>query len=396
MHYYIYDMGRAALGTVSPAAQAACAFLSHPFHPLSYTPAGRAAAGFGEVIERSLRHHLPPDLDLDGVTQRVVAKRPFGRLLHLALTGGGDRPPLLAVNPMSGHFSALFEDFYAGLLPHFDLYVAEWADARDVPAAAGAFGLDDQITIIEDDIRRLGPGLHVTGFSQSTVPLTAAAALVAAAEPAAAPRTLTLIAGPLDTRVNPNPVNRFIAGHPLAWFDSHLTAEVPFYYSGAGRRVFPGFLQLAGYISASMEDQIDAHFAFFESLVRGDGDGAQAHRDFYDRFLAVMDLPAEFFDDMLARVFRDAALARGALQVGGRQVDTSALCDTALFTAEAGEDDLSAPGQTHAAHDFCAALPAARRRRMTLDGLGHIGLVHGRRWRQEVLPAMVDFVRAHG
>ncbi len=396
MQYYIYDMGRATLGSISPAPQAARAFFSHPFFPLSQTPMGRAAAGLGEVFERSLRHHRPPDLDLDGVTEREVAVRPFGRLLHFATSGGGERPRLLVVNPMSGHFSALFEDFYAGLLDHFDLFVAEWADARDVPAAVGGFTLDEQITTIEDDIRRLGPGLHVTGFSQSTVPVTAAAALVAASDPAAAPRSLTLIAGPLDARINPNPVNRFIADHPLAWFDQHLTADVPFYYRGAGRRVFPGYLQLAGYISASMDDQIDAHFAFFESLIRGDGDGAQAHRDFYDRFLAVMDLPAEFLRDMVTRVFRDAALARGRLRVGDRTVDTAALRRTALFTAEAGEDDLTAPGQTHAAHDFCTAVAASRRRRLTLDDVGHIGLVHGRRWRDEMLPAMVDFIHAHG
>jgi poly(3-hydroxybutyrate) depolymerase len=396
MHYYIYDMGRAALGTISPAAQAAAAVLSHPFHPLSQTPAGRAAAGLGEVFERSLRHHLPLDLNLEGVALREVAVHPFGRLLHLDSGHDGARPRLLVVNPMSGHFSALFEDFYAGLLSHFDVFVAEWADARDVPATAGTFTIDDQIMVIEDDIRHLGPGLHIAAFSQSTVPATAAAALAAAADAAAAPRSLTLIAGPLDTRVNPNPVNQFIAGHPLAWFDSHLTAEVPFYYRGAGRRVFPGFYQLAGYITASIDDQVDAHFAFFESLARGDGDSAQAHRDFYDRFLAVMDLPAEFFRDMVARVFRDAALARGALEVGGRPVDTTALRDTALFTAEAGEDDLAAPGQTHAAHDFCTTVAAQRRRRITVDGVGHIGLVHGRRWRHEVLPAMVEFIDSHG
>jgi len=396
MHYYIYDLGRAALGTISPAAQAARALLSHPLHPLSQTPAGRTAAGFGEVFERTLRRHRPPDLTLDGVALRELASHPFGRLLHCDQIGAGDRPRLLAVNPMSGHFSALFEDYYAGLLSHFDLYVAEWADARDVPAAAGPFTLDHQITVIENAIRRLGPKLHVAAFSQSTVPAAAAAALVAADDPAGAPRSLSLLGGPLDTRVNPNPINRFIAGHPLEWFDRHLTAEVPFYYRGAGRRVFPGYLQLAGYISASMDDQIDAHFAFFESLARGDGDSAQAHRDFYDRFLAVMDLPAEFFRDMVTRVFRDAALARGTLRVDGRLVDPAALTRTALFTAEAGADDLAAPGQTHAAQDFCVAVPAAGRKRMTLDGVGHIGLVHGRRWRREVLPAMADLAATHG
>ena len=402
MHYYMYDMSRWALDAVAPATRAAQLFWTHPYSPLSQTPAGRAAAACGEIFERSYRRHTPPPLSLRNGTKgeararpRVVSSHRFGRLLHLS-DETTDRPRMLVVNPLSGHFSSLFEDLYCGLLDHVDLYVAEWKDARDVPARDGSFTLDDQITCIEDYLRRLGPALHVLAFSQSTVPVLAAATLAAAQRPTAGPRSLTLMAGPLDPRINPNALNDFIASHPIAWFEGHLTAEVPFYYRGAGRRVFPGFLQLATYISASLDDQLDAHTYFLRNRISGNGAGVQAHRDFFDRFYAVMDLPAEFFHDTVKRIFREAALARGTLVVGGRQVDTSRLRETALFTVEASDDDLAGPGQTHAGHEICQALPKSKRHRLTLDQAGHIDTVRGPRWRDDVLPELLSFVHRHG
>ncbi len=398
MHYYMYDMSRWAMGTVAQATQL---MWTHPSSPLSQTPAGRAAAACGEILERTYRRQAPPPLALhDGpgtrsrFSPKVVSSHRFGRLLHFS-AGCEDRPRMLVVNPFSGHFSTLFDDLYRGLLDHVDLYVAEWNDARDVPARDGPFGLGDQVTNIEDHLSRLGPEVHVLAFSQSTVPALAAATLIADRDHDAAPRSLTLMAGPLDPRVNANALNDFIAGHPLAWFERHLTAEVPFYYRGAGRRVFPGFLQLAAYISASLDDQVDAHTGFLENRIRGNTAGVTAHREFFDRFYAVMDLPAELFHDTVQHVFRDAALARGRLVIDGRRVDGRGLRRTALFTVEATDDDLSAPGQTHAAHDICTTTPASKRHRLTLDGAGHIDTARGPRWRDEVLPELIDFIRRH-
>jgi poly(3-hydroxybutyrate) depolymerase len=394
MHYYMYDMSRWTWGAAAPLA-AARILANHPLSPFAYTPAGRALAACSEILERPFRRHVPsgPRPFSDGhdanVEARVVAIHPFGRLLHLARRGG-TRPPLLVVNPLSGHHSVLLEDFYDGLLAHFDVYVVEWCDARDVPLEAGPFTLDDQIRRIEDDIQRLGPGLHVAAYSQSTVPALAAAALIAAESPEAAPKTLTLIAGPVDVGINPSPFQRFIASHPVDWFERHLITTVPFYYRGASRRVFPGFLQLAAYVSASLDGQFEAHAAFIRDHITRDVAGIRAHRDFYDRFYTVMDQPAELFRDVLQRIFRDPALARGRLRVAGRAVDPGALDRTELLTVEAKADELSAPGQTHAAHDLCTAIPKARRRKLTLDAAGHIDVVRGGRWRREVLPAMAS------
>jgi len=405
MLYYMYDIGRTALDIWAPAARAAQTWFGHPLSPLGVTPMGRAAAAIGEIAERSMRRYAKPELGLDRidnggrsvpVTHKVLAARAFGRLLHLRCRGARTKPRVLVVNPLSGHFSALLEDFYAGLLIDHDVYVLEWFDARDVPLAMGAFDLDEQIAYVANAIRRLGPDLHVIGFSQSTVPALAASALAAGEGGGFAPTSLTLIAGPVDTRVNPNALNRFIADHSTSWFVHNAVTHVPVYYPGAFRRVMPGFVQLNGYLSASLEDQVAAHAAFFENLVRGDGESAQVHRDFYDRFLAVMDLPAEFALDMLTRIFDRAELAAGRLSWRGRRVDPGALRDTALMTVEAERDVLAAPGQTHRAHQLCPAIPKPRRGRITLDRAGHLSVVHGRRWRVEILPRLTDFIRRHG
>ncbi len=398
----MYDMGRFAFGAVTPVTKAA---LCHPMWPLFGTAFGRAAAAYGELLGRATSRHAPPDLDLTAiaaahrlgqVTLRVVADRPFGRLLHLQASRPGARPPMLVVNPLSGHFSSLFEDFYGALLTEFDVYIAEWADAREVPLAAGRFGLDDQIDYVGEFIDCIGAAADVAASSQATVPALAAAALRAQSGNKPHLRSLTLIAGPIDVRINPNALNRFINGHPLAWFERNLVAEVPFYYGGARRRVFPGYLQINAYISASFEDQIGAHIGFVDNLIRGDSGGVRAHREFYDRFLAVMDLPAEFFADMMRRVFRETHLPRGKMKVGGRCVAPESLRRTRLMTVEAGQDDLAAPGQTHAAHDICTGLPAAMRRQLTVDQAGHLGLIQGRHWRSRVFPELKAFLRNHG
>lgn len=404
MLYYMYDVGRTALDSWTPAATAARAFVTHPLSPFSATAAGRAVAAFSEIAERTMRRYVKPRFAIPAVEaagrRRAVHERdllahPFGRLLRYEVEGLDRRPRVLVVNPLSGHFSALLEDLYVGLLADHDVHVLEWNDARDVPLLAGSFGLDDQIALVLRALRLLGPGTHLVGFSQSTIPTLAATALLAEDGDTAAPATLTLMGGPVDTRVNPNPLNRLIRAHPVAWFHHNLISEVPFYYPGALRRVFPGFVQIGTYVSAAVDRHVDAHYAFFDSLLRGDGESVETHRAFFDRFHAVMDLPAEFFLDMVDRVFREATLAEGTMTWRGRPVRTEAIRQTALFTVEADEDVLAAPGQTHAAHDLCPGVPKREHRRLTLAGAGHLGIVHGRPWRDDVRPALSRFVADH-
>jgi len=405
MFYYVYDMGRATAQVFGVAATAGRLLFDHPLSMFSYAPGARSFAAIGEMAAQAAHRQRRPGLeigpiDVDGkatpVRMRTIERRTFARLREITVAASRGRSKILIVNPLSGHFAFLFEDLYRGLLRSHDLYVLDWRDAREVPAAAGSFDLDDQIEYVVDALDRAGPGVHLLGFSQSTIPALAAAAIAAEDRARTQPRSLILMAGPVDVRVNPTPLNRFLADHSATWFAGNLITHVPVYYPGAMRRVYPGFVQLAGYVSVSLEDQVGARLALFEALVRGDGDGAEAHQAFFDRFHTVMDLPADFFLDMATRIFRRAELATGAFRWRGRPVGTDALAGTPLMTIEAADDILSAPGQTHAALDLCGNAPKRSRERLTVPDLGDLGLVHGRRWHAEILPKMERFLSRNG
>jgi poly(3-hydroxybutyrate) depolymerase len=403
MIYQLYELQRAAWAPLRLAAEATRLVSDLVTAPLGEPGLGRAMRAACELVERTTRHHRQIAFAIDAVTidgrsipveERVVEQRPFCTLRHFArATPRKDDPRVLVVAPLSGHFSALLNDAVQTLLESHDVHVTDWHDARDVPLDAGRFDLDGYVDYLLDFLRRLGPALHVVAFSQSTVPTLAAAALLAAAQDPAEPRSITLVAGPLDTRVNPTAAQRFAASQPRAFYETAMIAPVPPGYAGAGRRVLPGFLQLAGYISHNLDRHVDAHWDFFGRLIAGDEAGAEAHRRFYDRFLSVLDLTGEFFLDTLESVFRRHDLACGTMTWRGVPVETRALARPALFTVEGGLDDVSAPGQTRVAHALCPGIPAARRAHHLEPEAGHLGLFYGRRWRQDIAPRIRDFIR---
>jgi poly(3-hydroxybutyrate) depolymerase len=281
------------------------------------------------------------------------------------------------------------------LLRDHDVYVTDWIDARTVPVHEGRFDLDDYVDTVARFLRFLGPGTHVVAVCQPSVPVLAAAALMAAAEDPCRPASLTLMGGPIDSRANPTRVNDFALRHPLSWFEHAVITRVPFGFPGVGRRVYPGFLQLSGFMSMNMDRHFGAHMRMFEHLIVGDGDSAEQHRRFYDEYMSVMDMTAEFYLQTVDLVFQRHALPKGEWVSRGRKVEPAAIRDIALFTVEGELDDISAPGQTLAAHALCAELPKKRRDHMVAEGVGHYGIFNGRRWRETIYPRVRDFIAKH-
>lgn len=327
------------------------------------------------------------------VTEEAADATPFGTLLRFRKTGGPAQTPVLLVAPMSGHFATLLRPTVVSMLPDYDVYITDWTNARDIPPEAGDFDLDGFIAHLIQFQRVLGPGGHMVAVCQPTVAALAATALMAEADDPARPRSLTLIAGPIDTRVKPTSVNRLARARGLDWFERHLTARVPWPHAGAGRRVYPGFVQLAAFMSMNPHRHIDAHLAQFRALVGDDAGFVAAHRRFYDEYGAVMDLPAEFYLDTVRRVFQDHDLPLGRLTWQGRPVRLDAIHDTALLTVEGERDDICAVGQTSAALGLCVSIPPARKAGYVQEGAGHYGVFGGSRWKRAIYPrvrAMID------
>jgi len=298
------------------------------------------------------------------------------------------------VAPLSGHHATLLREAVATLLGRHNVYITDWTDARLVPRAEGDFSLDDYVRYIRAFIRHIGVDrLHVLAVCQPAVPVLAAAALDASAG-APGPRSVTLMGGPIDTRKNPTEVNRFATSRPLRWFESHLLHEVPENYPGRGRRVYPGFLQHAGFIAMNPARHVSSHLDFFHDLADGDHAGADEHRRFYDEYNAVLDMPGEYYLDCVRIVFQQHLLPRGLWEVAGERVAPAAITESALMTVEGQLDDISGLGQTRAAHDLCTGIPADRKRHLTVAGAGHYGIFSGRRWRDIVYPALRDFIAA--
>ena len=403
MLYRLYELQRAALAPMALAAETTRLAADILFAPSGGHHFGRAAAAACEIFARTTRRHRNVAFDIasvaiDGtsvaVEETIAAELPFCTLRHFARRMARRDPKVLVVAPLSGHFSALLHDAVRGLLEAHDVYVTDWHDAREVPLAAGPFDLESYVAYLIGILRRLGPALHVVAFSQSTVPALAAAALLAQAGDDGEPSTLTLVAGPVDARVNATPAQRLAAGQPRSFFEAAMVTRVPPGYAGAGRRVLPGFVQLAGYLSHNLERHMNAHWDFFGRLVEGDREAADAHRRFYDRFFSMLDLPAEFFFATLESVFQKQRLARGTMTWRELAVEPQALERPALLTIEGGLDDVSTPGQTYAAHALCPAIPAARRAHHLEPAAGHLALFYGRHWREAILPRIAAFIRA--
>lgn len=358
-----------------------------------------------EIISTARPTHTRPPFGIDAVSvgeelvqvsEAPTLVTPFATLIHFAKSVPLDQPRVLVVGPLSGHFTTLITPTIRTLLGDHDVYVLDWHNARDIPVADGAFGLDDYISHVMEALRHLGPGAHVVAVCQPAVPVLAAVSLLAAAADPAQPLSMTLIAGPVDTRVNPNRINEIALAKPLSYFERHAIDTVPLCYRGAGRRVYPGFVQLAAFMSMNPRRHLAAYVGLYRNLVAGEIAQATATRAFYDEYGAVMDVSADFYLETVSRVFQEHLLPRGELSWRGRVVDPAAITRTALLTVEGADDDLCSPGQTQAAHQLCSSLPPARRMHHLQLGVGHYGVFSGSRWRAEVYPVIRDFIRANG
>jgi poly(3-hydroxybutyrate) depolymerase len=402
--YQLYDFNRAALTPLRLTAETLQQIFSHPMLPLSYTGLGRVVAAGAEIVERSTRHYAKPgfrldETTIDGETVAVhieeTASRAFCRLLHFRRDTTRDDPRVLIVAPLSGHHATLLRDTVAALLPEHDVYITDWLNAADVPLALGRFDLDTYIDYVIGFLNVLGPETHVIAVCQPSVPVLAAVSILAADNHPAAPRSMTLMGGPVDTRASPTKVNRHAKQHPLDWFERRVITSVPATYPGFLRRVYPGFIQLSGFMAMNVDRHLGSVMKHFHHLVKGDGESAEAHRSFYDEYLAVMDLPAEFFLQTVKVAFQDHDLPRGTMKWHGSSVEPEAISDVALLTVEGELDDISGPGQTVAAHNICTSLPPEKRRHHLQKGVGHYGIFNGRRWRSDIMPVIRDFIRAH-
>ena len=376
------------------SAATAQAFFGNPYNPLAYTLTGRMIAASADVFAGVAQRRGKPAWNLPAQLE-TIDERPFGRLIRFGTGEGRERPRVLLVAPMSGHYATLLRGTAEALIAEHEVYVTDWSDARDVPLEAGRFDLDDYIGYVIDYIRMLGPDVHVIAVCQPAPAVLAAVALLAAENDPASPRTMTLMGGPVDPRRAPTAPVELATTRTLEWFERELTMRVPPWYRGAGRLVYPGFLQLGAFISMHPERHAEAHWKIFEDLVRGDGESAAKRRAFYDEYLSVMDITAEFYLQTVEDIFKRAALASGTMTWRGRRVDPSAIRTTALLTIEGELDDISAPGQTLAAHDLCPGIPLEKRHNAFERGVGHYGIFSGRTWRTQIAPQIASFVAAN-
>jgi poly(3-hydroxybutyrate) depolymerase len=405
MLYEAYQVQSDVLAPIRLMAEVARGMLLQPWSPISDNPLVRAIAAACELVSRAGMSHSRPDFRIDTifvdgretlVIEERVLQRPFCTLLHFAKDTTTQQPRVLLVAPLSGHFATLLRGTVTSVLQDHDVYITDWVNARNVPLIYGDFDLDDYIDVVMEFIRALGPQTHVVAVCQSSVPVLAATALMGAAGDSDRPASLTLMGGPIDTRRNPTQVNDLATSRPLDWFERNVITTVPSRFPGALRRVYPGFLQLAGFMTMNLDRHVAAHFDLFRHLVKGDGESGEATRKFYDEYTSVMDLSADFYLQTIKHVFQDHALALGAFASRGRRVDPGAIVDTALLTVEGEKDDICAAGQTEAAHELCRNLPAAKKAHHRQPDAGHYGIFNGKRWRDEIYPILREFIRVSG
>ncbi|MCB1563659.1 MAG: polyhydroxyalkanoate depolymerase [Alphaproteobacteria bacterium] len=408
MLYQLYELQHAMLTPLRFQAELTRTACQNPWNPLSYTQMGRTLGAGAELIERATRRFGRPEFGLDEikidgraveVIEKTIVEKPFCRLLNFHRRIRRNDPSVLIVAPMSGHYATLLRGTVKALLPHHNVYITDWEDARQVPKSDGRFNLDTYITYLREFMSLLGPQTHVIAVCQPTVPVLAAVSLMASENDPNQPLTMTLMGGPVDTRISKTEVTELAETRPLKWFEQAVVHEVPFYYPGAFRRVYPGFLQLGGFMSMNLDRHVGSHMKFYHHLVSGDGDSAEAHRKFYNEYLSVMDIPAEFYLQTVETVFQKQLLPRGLMK--WRDPLTDALVDvrpqdierTALLTIEGELDDISARGQTTAAHELCYALPQSKQFHLFQLECGHYGIFNGRRYREQIMPRIRHFIR---
>lgn len=408
MYYKLYEVSHAALAPWRAAADVTRLFYSHPMNPLAHTSTGKHIAAAAELFERTTRRYGKPDFGITDtvvggqhvpVHQKIVWKRPFCNLLHFerVLPGAArSGPKLLIVAPMSGHYATLLRGTVETMIQYSDCYITDWVDARMVPLSEGTFDLDDYIDYIISIFHLLGPDTHVMAVCQPSVPVLAAIALMEARGDPSTPLAMTLMGGPIDSRENPTAVNSLAENKDIDWFRDNVIMPVPFPHPGFMRDVYPGFLQLSGFMTMNLDRHIMAHREFFNHLIEGDGDSAEKHRDFYDEYLAVMDLDAPFYLQTVESIFIRHDLPLGNMKHRNERVDCSKITRTALLTVEGENDDISGIGQTQAAHKLCTRLADDKRAHYMQPGVGHYGVFNGSRFRAEIAPRILDFMATHG
>jgi poly(3-hydroxybutyrate) depolymerase len=403
--YWFYEMSHAALNPSRAWADATRLLFRNPGNPWSYTTFGKSVAAACELFERSTRRYARPEWQITStlvggeripVRASTVWQRPFCNLVFFERLFEHPpkrlQPKLLIVAPMSGHYPTLLRGTVEAFLPNHDVYITDWVDARMVPVSDGPFDLDDYIDYLISILHKLGGDTHVIAVCQPSVPVLAAVSLMEADQDPCVPMSMVLMGGPIDTRINPTGVNALAEQRGIDWFRTHVITKVPFPNPGFMRDVYPGFLQLNGFVSMNLERHIEAHKQLFLNLVRGDGDSAQKHKEFYDEYLAVMDLAAEFYLQTVDTVFVRHALPKGEMTHRGRRVDPAAIKRVALFTIEGEHDDISGVGQTEAAHRLCVNIPSDRQAHWLQPNVGHYGVFNGSRFRAEIAPRISDFV----
>lgn len=405
MLYDAYEFQRSMLAGVSAWANFGAGMLNNPANPFSYFGGGAVMASALEVFAHAAAPRGKPVFGLDRtmvngeaveVVEEVVLQKPFGQLKRFARVGVTGGPKLLIVAPMSGHFATLLRGTVERMLPTCDVYITDWRDAKLVPVTDGAFDLDDYVDYLVEFMEAIGPGGHMLAVCQPSVPTYAAAALMSADKHPCRPRTLTMMGGPIDTREAPTAVNTLATERPHAWFSQNVIATVPRMYPGAGRRVYPGFLQLTGFMSMNLGNHMMSHWEMFKHLVRGDGESAEATKEFYDEYRSVCDMTEEFYLQTIDVVFQEHKLPRGLMTHRGRPIDPGAITDIALLAIEGERDDISGIGQTKAALTLATNLPEAKKHYLLAEGVGHYGIFNGSKWRNRIAPLVEKLIAENG
>jgi len=408
MLYHAYEWTHATITPLRQASEAGFKVWSDTRNPWADTPMGRTMAASFEMFNSATKRYMRPTFDIDvieahgqpaAVRQEVAMEKPFCRLIHFRRygegCGEGKDPKVLLIAPMSGHFSTLLRGTVEKMLETHDVYLTDWRDARNVPLTEGLFDLEDYVEYLIEFLQFMGPGVSMVGVCQPGVPALAATALMAEDNDPCRPDSLILMGSPIDTRVSPTDPTKLADEKSLNWFETNMISLVPAPNPGVMRRVYPGFLQLSGFMSMNIDRHVDAAVKQFNNLVEGDGEPAAAHRVFYDEYLAVMDLTAEFYLSTIDIVFQRHLLPKGEMTVKGRKVDLGAITDVAIMTIEGGRDDITGEGQTHITHTLTKNLPEDRKQAYTNPDVGHYGVFNGSRWRNTIQPKLADFITQH-
>ena len=405
MLYDAYEMQRSLLAGASTLANIGAGWMQNPANPMAYSQMGPIVSSALDVFAHASAPRGKPEFGIattivEGRTvpirEEIVLRKPFGQLKRFVREGVEGGPRLLIVAPMSGHYATLLRGTVERMLPRHDVYITDWRDAKLVPLDAGRFDLEDYVDYLIEFLEQIGPGAHMLAVCQPAVPAFAAAAVMSAGKNPCRPKTLTLMGGPIDTRKAPTAVNTLATQRPYAWFEQNVIATVPYLYPGAGRAVYPGFLQLAGFMAMNLGDHLTSHWEMFKHLVQGDGESAEGTKDFYEEYRSVCDMTAEFYLQTMDVVFQRQLLPRGEMMHRGRRVDPAAITDVALLAIEGERDDISGIGQTKAALEISTGLPTKLKRYHLAKGVGHYGIFHGSKWRGRIAPVVEQWIAAHG